>query len=291
MYMLLTIHFSWLGYLALALLLSGLAFVFAKISLQGLSAPQSVLIAGVTMLVLRFTTLDFRGFWHSIVRFSSHQWLLMIIYGVLLAVAWITFYLGLQMTDCVAVAPFALMVPVIRLVIALIIKRSIPDVPRLIMWSVFTLGILLMGFGREHKNKIWWLPTVTGPVVYALVLEGTKRYPVGGRDSIIHCGILMILCIVSCMASFLLKHGDLKKVTVYHVLFGVLAAICLHYGPVCASMATAAPYPSAVKFIYALWILVTILGCRLFHKESLTKISWGGLALLVVATACRMFLL
>ncbi|MBQ5431764.1 MAG: hypothetical protein IIT72_05060 [Lachnospiraceae bacterium] len=289
--MLLTIHFGWLGYLALALLFAGLAFVFAKISLQGLSAPQAVLISGVTFLVLKFTTLDFKGFWNSASHISSYNWLLIILYGALLAAAWITFYLGLQMTACVAVAPFALWVPAISFVISWILKRGMPEIPRLVMWSVFTLGIFLMGFGREHKNKTWWMFTIISPILYAVLLVAMKRYPVAGRHAIIHCAILLVMCIVSLMASFLLKHGDLKKVTVYHVLFAVLSAICLYYAPICLGMAKTAEYGKPVQFVYGLWILVTIIGSRLFHREKLTVVAWVGLGFMIAATAYRIFLL
>ncbi|SDW85598.1 Uncharacterized membrane protein [Lachnospiraceae bacterium KHCPX20] len=289
--MLLTMQFGWLGYLFLALLFAGFAFVFAKIALQGLSAPQAVLIAGGTMLLLRFTTLDFRGFWHSASQISPEHWVRILLYGALLAAAWITFYLGLQMTNCVAVAPFALLVPVVSYLMTLIIKRSISDIPKLIMWCVLTVGVLLMGFGREHKNKTWWIPTILSPILYGLLLFGKKHYPVSGKDTIVACATLLVMCVIALVASFVVKHGDIKKLTVYHVLFAVLAAICLYYAPVCYGMTKGAPYRNVLYFVYSLWILVTILGSRLFHKERLTMVSGGGLGLIVAAIAYHNFFL
>ena len=61
---------GWLGLFIIAVLLAGLTAVFAKVALAGLSAPQTVLISGITILVLSFTTLSFNGFFCPTIHFG-----------------------------------------------------------------------------------------------------------------------------------------------------------------------------------------------------------------------------
>ena len=89
---------GWLGLFIIAVLLAGLTAVFAKVSLAGLSAPQTVLISGITILVLSFTTLSFNGFFKSARHFSHGSIIDIAISGALMALGYIFLFMAFQIT-------------------------------------------------------------------------------------------------------------------------------------------------------------------------------------------------
>lgn len=120
---------GWLGLFIIAVLLAGLTAVFAKVSLAGLSAPQTVLISGITILVLSFTTLSFNGFFKSARHFSQGSIIDIAISGALMALGFICLFMAFQITEVSSTAPFYLLIPVFVFLVRTIFLRKMPAIP------------------------------------------------------------------------------------------------------------------------------------------------------------------
>ena len=96
--------------------------------------------------------------------------------------------------------------------------------------------------------------------------------------------------IIAAVASVFMQHGDLKKLTVYHLLFIILGALCLHFAPICYERALGGTsFDLVIMICYALWIFVNILGARILLREIISNVSLAGLAMVTIATIWRFF--
>ncbi|MDD6550318.1 MAG: hypothetical protein PUF16_00870 [Lachnospiraceae bacterium] len=276
---------GWLGFFIVALVLAGCVAVFAKVSLAGLSAPQTVLTAGITLLVLSFTTLSFNGFFKSAKHFSHGSIKDIVISGVLMSLGFIFLCMAIQMTEVLSTAPFYLLVPVFVFIAETVFKKKMPAAVTLILYLAIAVGILLMGFGTHHKHGLWWLFALLGPLCLAAGHLYEKRNPLGELQQ---TAVLFIVVIVALILSFFIHHKDLRKITAYHVLFGILTGIAYYYAPIALSHAKSlCGYDIWLSFFYSLWIVVTVIIATLFLREKISAITATGLGIIIVAYSVR----
>ncbi|MQN01932.1 MAG: hypothetical protein DUD27_04630 [Lachnospiraceae bacterium] len=279
---------GWIGFFIVALLLAGFVAVFAKISLEGLSAPQTVLIAGITMLVLSFTTLSFNGFFKSAKHFSHGNIIDIIISGVLLSLGCIFLCLAFQVTEVLSTAPFYLLTAVFVYAAQAVLSKKVPGIPGLIVNIMITLGVLLMGFGIHHKHSVWWLFALVGPAFLAAQKLYVNKNPIGDLQQ---TASMFVVVLVALILSFVIHHKDLKKITAYHVLFAILAGIAFYYAPLALSRANAlCSYDLWLNLIYSLWIVITVILATIFLHEKISAVSVTGL-IIIVAAYCTRFVL
>jgi uncharacterized membrane protein len=281
---------GWIGYFVVALLMAGLHFVFIKKGLEGMSAAMAVAIEAAVLLLIRLTVLDFKGLLSSMSSLSGAVWGRLLIFTVMMVVAWIAFYYSMQITYETAVAPFSMLVfPVVTITTA-VIGRSLPSWQMIIILLLLIVGIFLMGFGREHKNKLWWIGAIGGALLYAAYEVISGIYPIKMSESILIAAQLLLIVIIAAIASVFMKHGDLKKLTVYHLLFIVLGALCLYFAPICYELALkGTSVDLLVKICFALWIFLNILGARIILKDKINNVCVAGLAMITIATIWRFF--
>jgi uncharacterized membrane protein len=281
---------GWIGYFIMALLFAGLHFVFIKKGLEGMSSGMAVAVEAAVLLLIRLSVLDFKGLLSTMSRFTGDVWGRLLIFTLVLIVAWIMFYYSLQITSEIGVAPFSLMVFPIVTIISAIRGRSLPSWQMIIILLLLIVGIFLMGFGREHRNNLWWIGAIGGPLIYALYSVFIVIYPVKMSESILEAAQLLLVVIIAAVASVFMKHGDLKKLTVYHLLFIILGALCLHFAPICYERALGGTsFDLVIMICYALWIFVNILGARILLREIISNVSLAGLAMVTIATIWRFF--
>lgn len=272
---------GWIGYLIIAVLLAGMNFVLIKKGLEGMSAAMAVAIEAAVLLLIRLTYLDFKGLLESMAAFSPGAWGKLLIYTLILTAGWIAFFVSLHLTSEIGVAPFAMFSFVVIAVVNCVLERSIPSWQMIIILLLLAVGIFLMGFGREHKNSLWWIGAIGGSVLIALYRILTTRYPVSIDNDIFEAAQLLIIVIVASIAAVFMRHGDFKKVTVYHLFFIVLGALCLHFAPFFYGKALSGTSIIAlVRICYALWLFVNILGAHLLFKEKMSNTGTAGLAMI-----------
>lgn len=277
---------GWLGFFIIALLLAGLTAVFAKVALAGLSAPQTVLISGITILVLSFTTLSFNGFFKSARHFSQGSIIDLTISGVLTALGCICLLLAFQMTEVSSTAPFYLLIPVFIFVVNTFLNKKMPAVLTLVVCIVLTVGVFMMGFGVKHRHGSWWIFALLGPAFLAADKLYLKMNPLGELQQ---TASVFVVVLVALILSFVIRHKDLKKITAYHVLFAILAGIAFYYAPLALSSALAmSSYDLWLRFFYSLWIVITVIIARFFLREKLSAVAVAGLCTIIAAYSIRL---
>ncbi len=276
---------GWLGFFILALILAGCVAIFAKVALDGLSAPQTVLTAGITILVLSFTTLSFNGFFKSAKHFSQGGVKDIVISGVLMSLGFIFLCMAIQMTEVLSTAPFYLLVPVFVFLAETLFRKKMPGTVTFVIYLAIAVGVLLMGFGIHHKHGLWWVFALLGPLCLAANSLYLKKNPLGQLQ---HTAALFIVVIVALILSFFIHHKDLRKITAYHVLFGILTGIAYYYAPSALSHAKAlCSYDIWLAFFYSLWIVITVIVAMLFLKEKISAVTATGLGIMIVAYSVR----
>lgn len=277
---------GWLGLFIIAVLLAGLTAVFAKVALAGLSAPQTVLISGITILVLSFTTLSFNGFFKSACHFSQGSIIDIAVSGVLMALGFICLFMAFQITEVSSTAPFYLLIPVFIFVVKTIFLRKMPAITTLVFYVVLTVGIFMMGFGIKHKHGSWWIFALLGPAILAANELYLKKNPLGELQQ---TASMFVVVLVALILSFFIKHKDLKKITAYHVLFAIFSGIAFYYAPLALSRAKAlCSYDLWLSFFYSLWIVITVIVARFFLREKLSGVAVAGLCTIVCAYTLRL---
>lgn len=278
---------NWLVVFIIALLLAGCAAIFARVSLDGLSAPQTVFVSGVTQILVAFTTLSFNGFFKSAKHFSSGSIKDIVIIGVLTALGFILLCIAFSMTEILSTAPFYLLVPVLVFFAEMLFRRRIPSTFGLCINLAISVGILLMGFGIHHKHGIWWVFALLGPVFLAAARIYEKKNPLGELQQ---TAVLFIIVLVSLILSFFIHHNGLKKITAYHVLFAIFCGLAIYYAPVALNTAQGlCSYDSWLSFIYSLWIVITVAIAQIFLREKISAVTNIGLIIIVAAYAVRFF--
>lgn len=283
---------NWIVYFAIALLCAGLTLVFSKVALQGFSAGMLVAVEAVVLLIVRFTVLDFRGYISTAAGFSSGTWIRLIICAGVLAAGVLCFFVGASVTNIIAVAPFEMMVPVFTMLLAVIFDRNLPSLKYFIIMMILAAGILLMGFGRQHKVGWWWIPTIIAPLLVAVSHRLEDIYPSKIGNNYREVSYLLIILIISLIASIFMKRTSIKKITVYHLLFAVLAALAYHFAPICFDRALAlSGFDTVLTIIYSLWIVVTLIGAAFMLKEKVSHVGITGLVFIAASVICRVIFL
>lgn len=276
---------GWLGFFIIALLLAGCVAIFAKIALSGLSAPQTVLVSGITILALSFTTLSFNGFFKSAKHFSSGSVKDIVISGVLTALGLIFLCMAFQVTEVFSTAPFYLLVPVFVFFVNALIARRIPGTRGFIINLAIAIGVLLMGFGIHHKHGFWWVFALLGPLCLAANSLYLKKHPLGELQ---RTAVIFVIVIVALILSFFIHHKDLKKITAYHVLFAIFAGIAYYYAPIALAQAKhLCSYDMWLSLIYSLWIVITVIIAQLLLREKISAVTGVGLGIIIIAYIAR----
>ncbi|MCR5452516.1 MAG: DMT family transporter [Lachnospiraceae bacterium] len=279
------LHIGWLGYFLLAWVLFGFNFVLIKKGLEGMSGPMAVAIEAGFLFVIRLIVYGPGKFFSKITSYSPETWLRIFLFAAMIAVAWIAFFMSMRITSEIGVAPFYYLIFPVQMITGYIISRKLPDWQMIVILLLIIVGVFLMGFGRDHKHSLWWTGAIAGPVIIGLIYAlRPVHFKAAENDEGITCFILLLVMIISVIAAMFMKGGDVKKVTVYHLIFIVLAGFCLYLAPVFEARATAAgSLGTLVTVCCTLWIIINLIASKFMLNEILSNVSAAGLGMIVIA--------
>lgn len=282
---------GWLGYFLLAWILAGMNLVFVKKGLEGMSPAMAVAMEALVLFLIRLFVYGPARFLAIFLKLSPEGWVRLLVFALILAGAWIVFFYSMQITSGIGVAPFAMLLFVVNYVIGAVTTRILPSWQMIVILLLLTVGIFLMGFGREHKHSWWWVGAIGGPLLMGLFYYLGKVWPLPLKESSGELMLLFFVIIISIITSVFMKNGDVKKITVYHLIFIILAALCVYFAPVFYGMALGkSAFDLFIMIAYALWIIISVPGYRMMANEILSNVGGAGLVMIIIATIGRIIL-
>lgn len=269
---------------------AGITAILAKCGIKKTDSDVATAIRTVVVLLFSFLMTFITGSIGGIFSVNIKSLVFLVLSGLATGASWICYFKALSMGDVNKVVPIDKSSTVISVLLAIILFNETDNLwIKLVGTAVLAVGIFLMVEKKnsEHiKEKRQWVIYAVLSAVFAALTSILAKVGIENVES--NLATALRTCVVLLMAWIIVfakgKHKLVRAIDRKELVFICLSGIATGASWLCYYYAIQKGVVSVVVPIDKLSILVSIIFSYIVFKEKLTKKSFLGLCLMIIAT-------
>lgn len=285
----------WVTAAILSAVFAGLTSILAKCGIKKTDSDVATALRTIVVLAFSWIMVFVVGSQSTITQIETKSLIFLLLSGVATGASWICYFKALSIGDINKVVPIDKSSTILTVLIAMICFGETSNlVVKLLATLVLGVGIFLMvekkQSAQKSQGKSWMIYAILA-AVFAALTSILAKIGISGVESnlgtAIRTGVVLVLSWVIVFAKG--KHTLLRTLDKKELIFISLSGLATGASWLCYYFAIQHGIVSVVVPIDKLSILVTVAFSFVVFKEKLSKKSFLGLILMVVATLLMVF--
>ncbi len=285
----------WILFAFGAAFFAGITAILAKIGIRNTDANVATALRTIVILLCSWLMVFIVGSYKTIGDITLHTLLFLILSGLSTGASWICFFKALQLGDVNKVTPVDKCSTILTMILAFLLLGEKITAFMLVGMVSIGVGTILMlrkkpvdkveGEKVKDNHPLWFLFAL-GAAVFASLTAILGKIGIQGIESNLGTAIRTIVVLGMAWLIVIMqeKVQDISSIDAKSWIFILLSGISTGLSWLCYYRALQDGRASVVVPIDKLSILFTIAFSYLFLKESLSKKSLIGLAMIVIGT-------
>ena len=285
----------WIISAVLSAVFAGLTSILAKCGIKKTDSDLATAIRTIVVLLFSWLMVFVVGSQTTIIGIQTKSLIFLILSGLATGASWICYFKALSIGDINKVVPIDKSSTILTVLLAIICFGETSNLAvKLIATAILGVGIFLMVEKKQSnnlvQNKAWMIYAILA-AVFAALTSILAKVGISNVESnlgtAIRTAVVLVLSWVIVFAKG--KHTAIKTLDKKELLFIALSGLATGASWLCYYYAIGHGDVSVVVPIDKLSILVTVAFSFVVFKEKLSKKSFFGLILMVIATLLMVF--
>lgn len=269
---------------------AGVTAILAKCGIQKTDSDVATAIRTIVVLAFAWLMAAIVGSIPTMSQITPHSLLFLALSGLATGASWICYFKALSMGDVNKVVPIDKCSTVLTVLLAIILFGETNNLPVKLLGCVGILvGTFMMIERKEQDHEVQgdsWMWYAVGSAVFAALTSILAKVGIEGVESnlataIRTCFVLVMAWVVVAMRG---KMGEVHGIDKRELAFICLSGVATGASWLCYYYAIQNGIVSVVVPIDKLSIVVSMAFSAAVFKETYTKRSLAGLALIVAST-------
>ncbi|MCQ2477068.1 MAG: EamA family transporter [Clostridia bacterium] len=280
----------WMIMAVLSALFAGITSVLAKCGIKKTDSDVATALRTVVVLAFSWIMVFVVGSLNDIRDIGTKSLIFLILSGIATGASWLCYFKALSVGNINKVVPIDKSSTILSILLAILLFDETNHLAvKLICTAVLTAGIFLMIEKKDDSEKQTrkiWMPYAVASAVFAALTSILGKLGIENVESNLGTAIRTAVVLVMAWLVVLVKGKQslIKAIDKKELGFIALSGVATGSSWLCYYYAIQNGIVSVVVPIDKLSIIVSILFSWLVFKEKLTKKSFLGLALMVIAT-------
>lgn len=280
----------WMIMAVLSALFAGITSVLAKCGIKKTDSDVATALRTVVVLAFSWIMVFVVGSLNDIRDIGTKSLIFLILSGIATGASWLCYFKALSVGNINKVVPIDKSSTVLSILLAILLFDETNHLAvKLICTAVLAAGIFLMIEKKDDSEKQTrkiWMPYAVASAVFAALTSILGKLGIENVESNLGTAIRTAVVLVMAWLVVLVKGKQslIKAIDKKELGFIALSGVATGSSWLCYYYAIQNGIVSVVVPIDKLSIIVSILFSWLVFKEKLTKKSFLGLALMVIAT-------
>lgn len=280
----------WMIMAVLSALFAGITSVLAKCGIKKTYPDVATALRTVVVLAFSWIMVFVVGSLNDIRDIGTKSLIFLILSGIATGASWLCYFKALSVGNINKVVPIDKSSTILSILLAILLFDETNHLAvKLICTAVLAAGIFLMIEKKDDSEKQTrkiWMPYAVASAVFAALTSILGKLGIENVESNLGTAIRTAVVLVMAWLVVLVKGKQslIKAIDKKELGFIALSGVATGSSWLCYYYAIQNGIVSVVVPIDKLSIIVSILFSWLVFKEKLTKKSFLGLALMVIAT-------
>lgn len=280
----------WMIMAVLSALFAGITSVLAKCGIKKTDPDVATALRTVVVLAFSWIMVFVVGSLNDIRDIGTKSLIFLILSGIATGASWLCYFKALSVGNINKVVPIDKSSTILSILLAILFFDETNHLAvKLICTAVLAAGIFLMIEKKDDSEKQTrkiWMPYAVASAVFAALTSILGKLGIENVESNLGTAIRTAVVLVMAWLVVLVKGEQslIKAIDKKELGFIALSGVATGSSWLCYYYAIQNGIVSVVVPIDKLSIIVSILFSWLVFKEKLTKKSFLGLALMVIAT-------
>lgn len=280
----------WMIMAVLSALFAGITSVLAKCGIKKTDPDVATALRTVVVLAFSWIMVFVVGSLNDIRDIGTKSLIFLILSGIATGASWLCYFKALSVGNINKVVPIDKSSTILSILLAILLFDETNHLAvKLICTAVLAAGIFLMIEKKDDSEKQTrkiWMPYAVASAVFAALTSILGKLGIENVESNLGTAIRTAVVLVMAWLVVLVKGKQslIKAIDKKELGFITLSGVATGSSWLCYYYAIQNGIVSVVVPIDKLSIIVSILFSWLVFKEKLTKKSFLGLALMVIAT-------
>ncbi len=280
----------WMIMAVLSALFAGITSVLAKCGIKKTDPDVATALRTVVVLAFSWIMVFVVGSLNDIRDIGTKSLIFLILSGIATGASWLCYFRALSVGNINKVVPIDKSSTILSILLAILLFDETNHLAvKLICTAVLAAGIFLMIEKKDDSEKQTrkiWMPYAVASAVFAALTSILGKLGIENVESNLGTAIRTAVVLVMAWLVVLVKGKQslIKAIDKKELGFIALSGVATGSSWLCYYYAIQNGIVSVVVPIDKLSIIVSILFSWLVFKEKLTKKSFLGLALMVIAT-------
>lgn len=280
----------WLIMAVLSAVFAGLTSVLAKCGIRKTDSDIATALRTVFVLIFSWVMALIVGSIKTISDIDIKSFIFLILSGLATGASWICYFKALSMGDVNKVAPIDKSGTILSVLLAIVLFGETDHLAaKLLGTALLAVGIFLMIEQKEPQNKVkqkGWMAYAVLSAVFAALTSILAKIGISGVESNLGTAIRTSVVLIAAWLIVLMKgkQKEIRKINKNEFAFIALSGFATGASWLCYYYAIQNGIVSVVVPIDKLSIIVTVLFSCVFLKETISRKTLAGLALMVVGT-------
>lgn len=280
----------WMIMAVLSALFAGITSVLAKCGIKKTDPDVATALRTVVVLAFSWIMVFVVGSLNDIRDIGTKSLIFLILSGIATGASWLCYFKALSVGNINKVVPIDKSSTILSILLAILLFDETNHLAvKLICTAVLAAGIFLMIEKKDDSEKQTrkiWMPYAVASAVFAALTSILGKLGIENVESNLGTAIRTAVVLVMAWLVVLVKGKQslIKAIDKKELGFIALSGVATGSSWLCYYYAIQNGIVSVVVPIDKLSIIVSILFSWLVFKEKLTKKSFLGLALMVIAT-------
>ncbi|NTV91233.1 MAG: EamA family transporter [Clostridiales bacterium] len=269
---------------------AGLTAILSKCGIRNVDSNVATAVRTIVVLICSWLMVFIVGSQGTITDISAKTLVFLILSGLSTGASWLCYFKALQMGDVNKVTPIDKSSTVLTIILAMIFLGEKITVVKAIAIILIGIGTYLMiqkkATGPVAPKSGMWMTYALGSAVFASLTAILGKVGIEGVESNLGTAIrtIVVLFMAWIIVFITKKQNTVREIDSKSWLFLILSGFATGGSWMCYYRALQQGPASVVVPIDKLSILVTIAFSYIVFKETLTKKSAAGLAMIVAGT-------
>lgn len=280
----------WMIMAVLSALFAGITSVLAKCGIKKTDPDVATALRTIVVLAFSWIMVFVVGSLNDIRDIGTKSLIFLILSGIATGASWLCYFKALSVGNINKVVPIDKSSTILSILLAILLFDETNHLAvKLICTAVLAAGIFLMIEKKDDSEKQTrkiWMPYAVASAVFAALTSILGKLGIENVESNLGTAIRTAVVLVMAWLVVLVKGKQslIKAIDKKELGFIALSGVATGSSWLCYYYAIQNGIVSVVVPIDKLSIIVSILFSWLVFKEKLTKKSFLGLALMVIAT-------
>lgn len=280
----------WLIMAVLSAVFAGLTSVLAKCGIRKTDSDIATALRTLFVLIFSWVMALIVGSIKTISDIDIKSFIFLILSGLATGASWICYFKALSMGDVNKVAPIDKSGTILSVLLAIVLFGETDHLAaKLLGTALLAVGVFLMIEQKEPQNKVkqkGWMAYAVLSAVFAALTSILAKIGISGVESNLGTAIRTSVVLIAAWLIVLMKgkQKKIRKINKNEFAFIALSGFATGVSWLCYYYAIQNGVVSVVVPIDKLSIIVTVLFSCVFLKETISRKTLAGLALMVVGT-------